>query len=319
MTLLVGDIGGTNGRFGLTPEGSLRPNHVRVLANDDFASFEDEVALYLENAPERPRRAAFALAGPIVGRATPLTNRDWTIDADAVERRFGLERVTLLNDFVAQACALPHFEAHDVTAIGGVAPTDEHAKAAVGPGTGLGVAGLLRLGGGWAPIASEGGHIELAAVDAQEAAVFDLVRRDFGRVSAERVLAGPGLGRLHRALAAVEGVHVDRLEPAEVAARAASGDPHAAEAVRLFLRLLARFVGDMALTLGAHGGVYLCGGVAPKLLGQIDAKAFRTAFEAKRPHEDLMRATATVVVTSEVAGLLGVAAYAKAEAEAARP
>lgn len=308
MTLLVGDIGGTNARFGLAPEGELRPHDVRIISNDDHASFEDAVAAYLDAAPERPKRAAFALAGPVTGRVSKLTNRDWPIDADGLARRFGLDEVTLLNDFVAQASALPHFRVGETAPIGDVAPSDTHAKAALGPGTGLGVAGLLRIGGAWVPAPSEGGHIELAAVDAREFAIFELIRRDFGRVSAEHVLSGPGLRRLHRALAAVEGVGCATLEPAEIAAKAEDGDSHAAEAVALFLRLLARFAGDVALTFGAQGGVYLCGGVAPKLFGLLDIKAFRSAFEAKRPHESLMRQTATVVVTSDIAGLIGCAA-----------
>lgn len=310
MTLLVGDIGGTNGRFGLMPRGAMRPAEVESLSNDDHASFEDEVAAYLAAAPERPTHAAFAVAGPVEGRAMRLTNRDWLIDAEAIEKRFGLQRVLLLNDFVAQACALPHFATGDIAPIGDVAPSNAHAKTALGPGTGLGVAGLLRVAGAWEPIASEGGHVELAAVDARETAVFELVRRDFGRVSAEHVLAGPGLGRLYRALGAVEGAGYERLEPAEITALAHAGEPHAREAVALFLTLLARFAGDMALTFGAQGGVYLCGGVVPKLMDLIDPLAFRATFEAKRPHQSLMRRTATLVVTSKIAGLIGCAAYA---------
>ncbi|GBD50599.1 glucokinase [Methylopila sp. Yamaguchi] len=312
MTLLVGDIGGTNSRFGLVAGGDLRPHGVLTIRNDDHASFEEAVVSYLDAAAERPTRAAFALAGPVVGRVSRLTNRDWPIDADALEARLGLDHVALLNDFVAQASALPHFQIGETTAIGDVAPSDAASKAALGPGTGLGVAGLLRAGGAWLPVPSEGGHIELATVDAREFAIFDRVRQGFGRISAEHVLSGPGLRRLHEALAAVEGAPAPGLEPAEIVARAEAGDARAAEATALFLRLLARFAGDVALTFGAQGGVYLCGGVAPKLLGLLDVADFRAAFEAKRPHEALMRRTATVVVTSEIAGLIGCAAAARA-------
>ncbi|GLK57406.1 glucokinase [Methylopila capsulata] len=313
MTLLVGDIGGTNSRFGLVAQGDLRPDGVRTIRNDDHSSFEEAVAAYLDGAAERPKRAAFALAGPVAGRAAKLTNRDWPIDADALQTRLGLDHVALLNDFVAQASALPHFQAGETTPIGDVAPSNAASKAALGPGTGLGVAGLLLTDGAWLPVPSEGGHIELAAVDAREFAIFALIRRGFGRISAEHVLSGPGLRRLHEALAAVEGAAPPDLEPAEIVAQAEAGDASAAEAVALFLRLLARFAGDVALTFGAQGGVYLCGGVAPKLLGLLDVAAFRAAFEAKRPHEALMRKTATVVVTSEVAGLIGCAAAVRSD------
>ncbi|WP_020186831.1 glucokinase [Methylopila sp. 73B] len=313
MTLLVGDIGGTNSRFGLVARGELRPYGVQTLRNDDHSSFEEAVVAYLDAAAERPARAAFALAGPVVGRVSKLTNRDWPIDADALETRLGLDHVALLNDFVAQASALPHFRVGETTPIGAAPPSDAASKAALGPGTGLGVAGLLRAGGAWLPVPSEGGHIELAAVDAREFAIFERIRQGFGRISAEHVLSGPGFRRLHEALAAVEGAPAPGLEPAEIVAQAEAGDAHAAEAVALFLRLLARFAGDVALTFGAQGGVYLCGGVAPKLLGLLDVAAFRAAFEAKRPHDALMRKTATVVVTSEIAGLIGCAAAATSD------
>lgn len=309
MTLLVGDIGGTNGRFGLVEGDGLRPRAVRTLANDGFASFEDEVAAYLAAAPERPDRAVFAVAGPVFGDAMRLTNRDWLIDGRALERRFGLTRVTLVNDFVAQAAALPHYGADELSPIGEAAPT--HApKAALGPGTGLGVAGLLPAGDGWRPMPSEGGHIELAAIDAQEFAILQALRRAFGRVSAEWALSGPGLARLHAAAAQVAGRTDPAIDTAEVRARAEAGDAAALASVALYLRLLARFAGDMALTLGAQGGVYLCGGVVPRLSALIDPAAFRAAFEAKRPHDELMRGTATVIVTSDVAGLIGCAALA---------
>ncbi|MFD1333629.1 glucokinase, partial [Methylopila musalis] len=191
MTLLVGDIGGTNGRFGLVDPGELRPRAVETLANDGFASFEDEVAAYLDAAPERPDRAVFAVAGPVFGDAMRLTNRDWLIDGRALERRFGFARVTLVNDFVAQAAALPHYRDDELSPIGDAAPTHA-AKAALGVGAGLGVAGLRLSGDGWTPAPSEGGHIELAATTPEEFAILDALRRDFGRVSAEWALSGPG-------------------------------------------------------------------------------------------------------------------------------
>ncbi|GLK81902.1 glucokinase [Methylopila turkensis] len=310
MTLLVGDIGGTNGRFGLVSGEDLRPDAVASLANADHDSFEDEVAAYLDGLDDRPDHAVFALAGPVAGRSMRLTNLDWTIDADAIARRFGLARVTLVNDFAAQAAALPHYRADELFPIGAAQASAEGAKVALGPGTGLGVAGLLRTGTGWTPVPSEGGHIELAAVDEREAAVLAVLRRDFGRVSAERALSGPGIARLHAALTEIDGRGDVLDEASDVAARAQDGDALAIEAIETFLRLFARFAGDMALTFGAQGGAYICGGVVPKLRHLIDDAAFRTAFEAKRPHEGLMRRTATLVVLSEISGLLGCAALA---------
>lgn len=312
MSLLVGDIGGTNSRFGLVDGPSLRPGVIGVEKGDAHARFDDALAAYLETIPMRPKRAAFAVAGPVAdGRRARITNRPaWEIDADALAARFGFEHVALMNDFFAQAASLPHLEPSEIAAIGGAAAGDS-AKAAVGPGTGLGVAGLLpEPGGGWRPVPGEGGHVELAATDAREASAFDAIRRARGRVSAEDVLSGPGLARLHGALAAADGREDAPVAPGEVVARAEAGDPAARETVRLFLAMLARFAGDVVLTFGAEGGVYLCGGVAPRLLGSIDEASFRAAFEAKRPHEDMMRRTATLVVTTPAAGLIGCAAAA---------
>ena len=311
-TLLVGDIGGTNGRFGLVDGGELRPRDVFIGKGDDHPSFDDALAAALEALAERPAHAAFAVAGPVRdGKTARITNRPaWEIDADALRARFGFARVTVMNDFVAQAASLPHLEDSETVAIGEARPTGA-AKAAVGPGTGLGVAALLPELDGWRPVAGEGGHVEFAAVDARESAAFDVVRRALGRVSAEDVLSGPGLARLHAALAKVEGRVGDGASPSEIVAAARGGEPRSRETVALFATMLARFAGDVALTFGAEGGVYLCGGVAPKLLGAFEVSAFRAAFEAKRPHENLMRGIATLVVTAPVAGLTGCAAEAR--------
>jgi len=306
LDLLVGDIGGTNSRFGLVPPGGLRPYAIATAPDEAYAAFEDAVAAYLQQTGETPGRAVFAVAGPVRNGAAHLTNRDWTIDAAALSRRFGFAAVEVVNDFVAQAASLPHLAPDDLRRIGGPEPRPEAVKAAVGPGTGLGVAALLRVEGKWLPVPSEGGHVELAAVSDREAGAFAEIRRRHGRVSAEHVLSGPGLARLHHALHGGA-----ELAAAAVTERATQQDAAALETIEIFLRLLARFAGDVALTFGA-GAVYFCGGVLPKLIGFVDAGAFRSSFEAKGPHLGMMRETATLLVTSPVAGLVGCAALAEA-------
>lgn len=310
MRLLVGDIGGTNSRFGLVNDGGVRPSAIEVEKGGDHPNFEDALAAYLERAPAKPDHAAFAIAGPTHGRRAKLTNRDWTVDADALERRFGIGRVELMNDFVAQAACLPHLDAGEMETIGDTSPDDDAAKAAVGPGTGLGVAGLLRYGDRWVPVPSEGGHVEFAAATDREAALFAVIRRRQGRVSAEMALSGGGLAELYMAARAVDGLSGDPVGAADVTVRAEDGEALAREIVAIFIGALARFMGDVALTFGARGGVYLCGGVVPKLMKVADLSSFRADFEAKAPHEALMRETATVLVTSPIAGLIGCAATA---------
>ncbi len=305
MTLLVGDIGGTRSRFGLTASGSVRPEAVAIGDHAGRSDFESEVADYLDRAGERPERAAFAIAAPVRGRAVRLTNGGLLVDAERLERRFGFRRVVLLNDFVAQAAALPHLLPEEATAIGPAKPRDDATKAAVGPGTGLGVAALLRDGGRWTPIPSEAGHMDLAGSNEREDAAIAAIRRRFGRAEAESALSGPGLVRLHAALHGDEGAPASAAEITELAA---AGEPAALETAAIFLSMLARFAGDVALAFRAEGGVYLCGGVTPRLLPLVDPAAFRRSFEDKAPHVGLMRETATVVVSSEVAGLVGCAA-----------
>lgn len=303
--LLVGDVGGTNCRFGLVRPGDLQASAIETMRDDRFAAFEDAVAAYLEMTGARPERAVVAVAGPVRDGAASLTNRAWTIDAAALARRFGLGAVELVNDFVAQAASLPHLPPDALRRIGGPEPRPDATKAAVGPGTGLGVAALVRAGGEWLPVPSEGGHVELAAVNDREAAAFAQIRSAHGRVSAEHVLSGPGLARLHQALHGGA-----ELPAAQVSERAGRQDPAALETVRIFLSILARFSGDVALTFGA-GAVYFCGGVLPRLIGFVDPEAFRSGFEAKGPHAEMMRETATLLVTSPVAGLIGCAALAR--------
>lgn len=314
MTLLVGDIGGTNGRFGVVDEGELRPGRVESEPGEAHQTFEAALGACLDRLDVRPSRAAFAVAAPIGedGRARLTNRRGWTIDPRALKRRFGFDDVLVMNDFVAQAASLPHLQDDETVVIGDARPR-RAVKAAVGPGTGLGVAGLLPEGENWRPLPSEGGHVEFAPVSAREAAAFDVLRSKLGRISAEYVVSGPGLARLHDALAQAEGRAPPGLDPAAITAAAVANEREAAETAALFLSMLARFAGDMALTFGAKGGVYLCGGVAPHLLPVLDRAAFRAAFEAKAPHEAMMRATATVVVTSAVAGLIGAAAMAARE------
>ncbi|WP_164919670.1 glucokinase [Hansschlegelia zhihuaiae] len=312
MTLLVADIGGTHGRFGLLEGDGLRPGGVGIEEGDAHATFEDAVAAYLGKAGARPDRAVFAVAGPVDGGRARITNRpNWTIDAGSLRRRFGFAQVTLLNDFAAQALCLPHLEPDETRRIGGARPR-AGVKAAVGPGTGLGVAALLPEGNGWRALAGEGGHVEFAAVTPREAAAFEVIRKARGRVSAEDVLSGPGLARLHDAFAAIDGETEPGLQPGEVVASAGSGGARAAATVDAFLDMLARFCGDVALTFGAWGGVHLCGGVAPRLLDRLDAARFRSCFEAKPPHGERLSAVATLVVLSPIAGLIGCAAAAQA-------
>ncbi len=305
--ILVADIGGTNSRFALVAGGELTAR--LSVSNDEAGSLEAAVDRFLAVQKARPSHAVLAVAAPVGARAVRLTNRDWIIDAEALERRFGFARVDLLNDFAAVAHGLPRLGADQLHMIG-PAETAAATKVVLGPGTGLGVAALIESNGVWRALPSEGGHIELAATTAREAEVFALLRRRLGRVSAEFVVSGMGLAHLDAAFAETDGTPYVPRDGAEVERAARAGEARALDVMTLFADALARFAGDMAVTFVARGGVYIAGGIVPKIVDRLDPGRFREAFEAKAPHQALMAGIATGVILEQDPGLFGCLAYA---------
>jgi glucokinase len=252
------------------------------LRRDGFPSLEAVVESYLRGVSARPSMAALAVAGPVVGETIKLTNSPWSFGREALRVALGLDDLLVLNDFEALAHALPHLGPSDLQQIGGHAPVDRAPKVVLGPGTGLGVAGLVWSPAGWVALASEGGHASLAVEDAREFAMLERLVQGRQRLSVEHVVSGPGLAESYRVLAEMAGQPVAPAEAPEVVQRALGGhDPCAREALERFAIWLGRFAGDAALVLGARGGVYIGGGIAPKMIGALSAGAFRRAFEAK--------------------------------------
>jgi glucokinase len=276
-TLLLADIGGTNARFTLLRDGASAPQTAVKL--DDHASIEAAIAHYLggQALAARPDGALLAVAGPVQGNSATLTNRGWQVSGAAISAAFGIGHTRVLNDFEALAWALPALSAADLIAIGPALPADPQAPMAVlGPGTGLGVGAFLPGAAGQAGrvLPGEGGHATLAAADDEEAAILALLRRRHGHVSAERILSGPGLVALHEALAEVQGLPAPGLTAAEITAGAPA-------TLALFCAMLGGFAGNVALTLGALGGVFLGGGILPRMPAALAASTFRARFEAK--------------------------------------
>ncbi len=308
MTAILADIGGTNARFALL-DGD-RPGPPLTLQVADFPAFEDALAHALAClAPaEPPRRAALALAGPVEGDTVRLTNAPWQVSTPALIARFGFTRVRLVNDFLAQAHALPELRGADLHPIGGGQARDGAPMVVLGPGTGLGVAGYLP-GPGLA-VPTEGGHVGLAPGDAREDAVVAALRARHGRAGAEEALSGRGLALLHGVMAARRGQRLPPRDAAEVIA-AADGCAVAAEAVEVFLGLLAGLAGDLALAWGAQGGVFISGGIAPRLVQRLDPAAFRARFEAKAPMQPWMAQVPLALVMHPAPAFLGLGALAR--------
>jgi glucokinase len=311
---LVADIGGSKSRFGLANSAGW-PQRILVIENDTVADLETAVARYLKETGARPQTATLAIAGPIQGEEIALTNRMWHFRRSDFAARFGFLQLQIVNDFEAIAWALPRLTAAHTRFLGHGALRHDDVKVVLGPGTGLGVAALLPADGRWYAVASEGGHASFGAHAADEEVVFARLREECGAVSAEMVLSGPGLLRLARAL------HPKRLyrDPETIIADAHAGEPAAQTITRLFVRLLGRFAGGLALTFKALGGVYITGGVAFGLGRLLDDPQFRAAFEGHPPYQALLSGIPTLLVTCEQPGLIGCATLAQMHTMATTP
>jgi glucokinase len=309
---LVADIGGSKSRFGLANSAGW-PERIVVIENDSVPNLETAVGHYLTQTGARPQAAVLAIAGPIQGEEIALTNRAWRFRRADFAARFGFSRLHIVNDFEALAWALPRLTAAHTRPLGHAALRRDGVKLVLGPGTGLGVAALLPADGRWYAVASEGGHASFGARAADEDEAFARLRAQCGAVSAEAVLSGPGLLRLARAL------HPERAyrDTETIVAEAHRGEPTALTATRLFVRLLGRFAGDLALTFKALGGVYVTGGVASALGRLLDDPVFRAAFEGHPPYQALLSGIPTLLITCEQPGLIGCGTLAQMRAAAA--
>lgn len=306
---LVGDIGGTHARFAISDVDEMTVTHFAALQTRLFASLQDALAAYLGSVPFRPDMVGLAVAAPVAGGAAAMTNASWSFTRGDVEAVTGASRVVLINDFEALARVAPYLVAHDLEPLGGGTRDPEAPRIVLGAGTGFGAASLVKSGRDWAAIAGEGGHASFGATDDEELAVRKHLSGTDDHVSIERVLSGRGL----EAVYAVLGLGARKVPAPEIVTRAeARSDPLAERTLALFTTVLARVAGDMALTLGARGGVYLAGGIAPKIGWALHSQ-FRDAFERKGRMSDYLSAVPVDVVKAPDAGLRG-AALATSEA-----
>ena len=301
--VLLGDIGGTNARFALA-----RNDRIEMLGSlrvAEYPTVRAALTEVLQRLPAaRPRRAVFACAGPVEAGAIALTNSAWRLGERELEARFGFERVLLVNDFAAVAWALPHLQAEHLRPIGTAGGNPGQPSVVLGPGTGLGVAAFLPAPLGPQVITGEGGHVTLPAADDREAEVLRRLRARLGHVSAERLLSGDGLVRLYETLGEIDGLSPPPRRAPEITA-AAGGCAASRAALDMFCAMLGGFAGNLALTWGARGGVYIAGGIAPRIADQIAASAFRRRFEAKGRFQAYLEAIPTQIVLHPEPAFLG--------------
>ncbi|MBU6436006.1 MAG: glucokinase, partial [Betaproteobacteria bacterium] len=317
---LIADIGGTYARFALEVAPG-RYEHGRVLRCADYADFHAAVRAYLDGLPVgHIDQAAVAIANPVEGDQVRMTNYHWQFSIEQMREELRLETLVVVNDFTALAMAVPRLAARDTRQVGGGYVRRDSVVGVLGAGSGLGVSGLIPANDGWVALGTEGGHASFAPHDEREVAILRHAWQKFSHVSFERLLSGPGLELIHQALATHARVSADPLAAPEITRRALEGlDPLCKEAVDVFCGLLGTAAGNLAVTLGALGGIYIGGSIVPRLGEYFDRSAFRRRFEDKGRFSDYLHGIPTFVITAENATFLGASAILAAQLKEAAP
>jgi glucokinase len=310
---LLGDVGGTNARFAWQDAEGAPVRDIATLPTADHATLADAITAYLNGLGRAaPPLCAIGIANPITGDHIQMTNCQWAFSISAMRAQLGFERFVVINDFTALALALQDLAPNELRQLGGGAAVPDAPIGLIGPGTGLGVSGLIRdtAAGRWLPLQGEGGHVTLAATTAREFAVLQLLQAEFGHASGERAISGQGLEALYAAVCQLDAVPGSApLTAAEISRRALAGtDAQCVEVLDLFCGFLGNVAGNLALTLGAVGGVYLGGGIVPRLGDAFARSRFRACFEDKGRFRGYLEGIPAYVIHTDVSpALLGAA------------
>ena len=308
---VLADIGGTNARFALLDGREL--SQIEHLSVVEHATAYDALSAALEQfgLASAPPVAVLGFAGPVSSERAFMTNTGWETLSAELRRRFGFARVRLMNDYEALALGLDQFTQADRQTIGPELESKVGTLAVVGPGSGLGVAALIP---GQSPptlLIGEGGHSSMPASDHLEAEILNLLRTEFGHVSAERVLSGPGLANLYKAIATIAQRPIEALDPSDVTRQGLEGSDEVCRlALKYFCRFLGSFAGNMALCYGAQAGVYLAGGILPRFPDFLAASEFRERFEHKGRLSEYLSRIPTWLITRPDAAFAGLAVAA---------
>ncbi|MEM8852874.1 MAG: glucokinase, partial [Pseudomonadota bacterium] len=311
--VLMADIGGTNARFAILQETHSPLREFATVQTRDYPDIMTAVSeTVLDTTAILPRSLLIAIAAPLHSGATKLTNADWVIEPEALLETLNLDTLITFNDFEALSLSLPSLGPDQVVSLGGGAGDTRSPRVVLGPGTGLGVAALIYADGRYQPIAGEGGHMSFGPASERDEALWPHLERLHGRVTGETLLSGNGLARIYRALAAEAGRDGSACSTgAEVTDAAGRGDTLGAEAIDLFLTYLGRIAGDLALLFLARGGVYIAGGIAPRLADKFAGSRFREAFEDKAPHRAIVEDIPTYLVTEPKPAVAGLSSFAQ--------
>ncbi|CAG9296532.1 glucokinase [Celerinatantimonas diazotrophica] len=311
---LIADVGGTNIRLGVIDYQSGEIRHIIKYRCSEFPGIEDAIRSYLNEVDEKLQEACIAIACPTGGDWIAMTNHSWAFSRSETKRNLGLESFNVINDFTANAMSIPTLSDKQKIQIGG-GPADPLSPISVyGPGTGLGVAHLVNHQGRYIPISCEGGHADFSPISELEVELLSFLKGRFGRVSNERILSGPGLANIYEALCHIHQQPVQQYQPADVSAKGLSGeDSVCRQALAMFCQMMGSFGGNLALTLGAFGGVYIAGGVVGNFVDYFIASDFRNRFEEKGRFSRYCGKIPVYLITAEQPGLQGAAAYLRQE------
>lgn len=310
--VLLADVGGTNARLAILPEAHSPVRDFASVHTADYPDFASAAsATVLDTTAILPRSLLLAIAGPVRGAETKLTNADWALDPEAIREDLNLDTVVMFNDFEALALSLPALEDEQLLKIGRGEMRSRQPRVVLGPGTGLGVAALIYADTCYTPLAGEGGHVDFGPISRRDFEIWPHLERLHGRVTGETLLSGNGLARIYRAVANASGADPTVCKDGpDVTRLADEGDNCADEAIDLFLTYLGRLAGDFALLFLAKGGVYIAGGIAPRLASRFESSPFRAAFEDKAPHAAIMAEMPTYLITDTKPAIAGMAHFA---------
>ena len=309
---LVADIGGTNVRFAIATineENDITLDEINMFPTENWLYLEDAVNDYLSHVGKRPTRASIAFAGPVFEDEVSMTNGTWQFNQSELTSYLNMVEVNVMNDYCAHACSLPLLKDDQVIKIGGGDVTKKGNKVVLGPGTGVGVGALVSVGDKWTALASEGGHIGYSANGDLEKEIKKIIAKEYSRVSIEELMSGRGMSNIYYALGVINGTNSIKLHPAEINKMATEdNDPQSIQTIKVFSGMLGSFASDMAGTFNATGGVYLAGGVLPKLKEHFLDSDFRAKFEENEKLR-FVKDIETHLIIEEYPALFGAAAF----------
>lgn len=309
---LVGDVGGTNARLALCNIDTGAISDTTVYSALDYDSLEDVIKIFLNaHADLAVKNGCIAIACPITGDKISMTNNPWEFSIAEMKANLGFEVLDIINDFTGVSMAIPALAPEDIVQFGGEEPQKGKPIAIYGAGTGLGVAHLFNFNDTWYSVPGEGGHVDFAPNSEEEDDLLAVLREEIGHVSCERLLSGMGLVNIYRAIVISDDREPEDLQPSDVTARALSDDPDTDchRALNLFCVMMGRFGGDLALNIGAFGGVYIAGGIVPRFLRYFLDSGFRVAFEDKGRFKKYLSQIPVYIITQPYCGLIGAGAY----------